>query len=184
MCVTCSFRECVSQVDAGPSTTNDDNVDNDDTAAFKPKTEPESPSHQQHQPSQQYAGALNNGGAGSQSQSSSRSSEPGCEAGQSDHVTSSHLLANHQLALPRHYQHQQMSAAHHPHYIQQQQQHGYGCAMGLEGLDAAAVGFAAAAAAQCVGRSFTPSSPFGFAPPHRIGASYYDTVRQAGFDSM
>lgn len=178
MCITCSFRECASQIDAGPSTANDD-VDDDDTTAFKPKTEPDSPSHQQHHPSQQYAGAVNNG-AGSQSQSSSRSSVPGCEASQSDHVTSSHLLANHQLALPHHYQHQQMSSAHHPHHLQQQQQqqqHGYGCAMGLEGL-----GFAAAAAAQCASRSFTPTSPF--APAHRIGVLYYDTVRQAGFDNM
>jgi len=58
------------------------------------------------------------------------------------------------------------------------------CAMGLQSLDAAAVGFAAAAAAQCSGRSFTQTSPFGFTPAHRIGATYYDAVRQAGFDTV
>jgi len=189
MYVTCSFRESVSQIDAGQcqSVGNDDVDNNNDATAFKPKTEPDSPSHHQHQqpppPPPQCGGTINNGPS---SQSSSWSS--GCEdAGEPHHVTSSHLLSNHQLALPHHYQHQQMSSAHHPHHLQHQQHGGYGmpasCAMGLDGLDAA-VGFAAAAAAQCAGRSFTPTSPFSFAPAHLIGATYYDAVRQAGFDNI
>jgi len=184
MCVTCSFRESVSQVDAGQSVSNGD-VDNNnhDAVEFKPKTEPDSPSsHHQCQPAQQCGAPPVNGAS---SQSSSASSGLRCDAVEPPHrVTSSHLLANHQPALPHHYQqHQQMSSPHHLHH--HQQQHGYGMsAMGLESLDAA-VGLAAAAAAQCAGRSFTQTSPFSFTPAHhRIGASYYDAVRQAGFDNM
>jgi len=170
--ITCSFRESVSQIDAGPSVGSDD-VDINDGVELKPKTEPDSPSnHQHHQPQQC--------GGGANSTASSQSSSCGSSApDESHHVTSSHLLA-----LPHRYHHQQMSATHQSHQLNHhQQQHGYGmsasCAMGLEGIDAA-VGFAAAAAAH---RSFAPTS-FCFAPAHRIGATYYDAVRQAGFDSM
>jgi len=84
-------------------------------------------------------------------------------------MTTSHLQpTNHQTALAHHYQ-----------------QHGYvmpaSCSMGLERLDAAAVGFAAACAG---GRPFATPSPFGFTPAHRISATYYDAIRQAGFDSV
>jgi len=178
MCVTCSFRESASQVDAGQSVGNGDVDHNNDAIEFKPKTEPDSPSHHQCQP------PPINGGS-----SQSASSELRGDAVEPHRVTSSHLLSNLQTpALPYHYQqHQQMSSPHHPHHLHQhQQQYGYGMsAMGLEGLDAA-VGLAAAAAAQCAaGRSFSQTSPFSFTPAHhRIGASYYDAVRQAGFDNM
>jgi len=182
-----SFRETPTRIGAEPSLGNGD-VDDSSAAAveFKPKTEPDSPpSHHQPACGVPVCAAAGSGQAGSLSS----------EAGEPRHVTSSHLLANHQPAPPHHYQHAQMSSPHHLHHHhhhhtqqQQQQQHGYAmpasCSMGFDAV--AAVGFAAAAAAQCAGRSFTPASAFNFSPAaHRLtGSSYYDAVRPAGFDGM
>ena len=190
MCVeTCSFREPSNQIGADPSVGNGDVDNNDASVEFKPKTEPDSPSHHQSQCGHHQSSHVGVSGGGASSQSISGSSGP--ESGSEPHrMTSSHLLTNHQPSLPLHYE--QVPA--HPQHAQQQLHHGYGmapppaaCAMGLEGLDAAAAAsFAAAAASQhaaaaaASGRSFTP---FGLAPSaHRF--SYFDAVRQTGFDSM
>ena len=180
----CSFREPTSQIGAEPSLCNGDVDNNNEAGEFKPKTEPESPSHHQQlggQPARQCGRAVN-GGSGT-GPSGSSSSVAGSEVGELRRMTSSHLLASRQPALPPYYQHQQMSTR--AHHVESPD--GYGisassCPMGFQSLDAAAaVGFA-----QCAGRSFTATPPFNFSPvPHRISAaSYYDVVRQAGFDGM